>query len=153
MKFLSKFRYTGIHSWKHILICNLHNVRHFVQASELNPWSLVAIWDTWSVLPWAMGYCYSQCGQQPCRPVNGLQLTPTFVVNLCTKCCEWSPWVNDSVVVSSGRHNLMLMPYFIYRKISNIICIKYPNLNVSRLVLQLSLPNPMKPCVKSRMKM
>ena len=41
----------------------------------------------------------------------------------------------------------------IYRKISNIRCTKYPNLNVSRLVLQLSLPNPMKPCVKSRMKM
>ena len=41
----------------------------------------------------------------------------------------------------------------IYRKISNIRRTKSPNLNVSRLVLQLSLPNPMKPGVKSRMKM
>ena len=41
----------------------------------------------------------------------------------------------------------------IYRKISNIRRIKSQNLNVCRLVLQLSLPNPMKPGVKSRMKM
>ena len=40
-----------------------------------------------------------------------------------------------------------------YRKISNIRRTISPNLNVSRLVLQLSLPNPMKPGVKSRMKM
>ena len=40
-----------------------------------------------------------------------------------------------------------------YRKISNIKRTKSPNLNVSRPVMQLSLPNPMKPGVKSRMKM
>ena len=40
-----------------------------------------------------------------------------------------------------------------YCKMSNISGTKSPNLNVSRLVLQLSLPNPMKPSVKSRMKM
>ena len=41
-----------------------------------------------------------------------------------------------------------------YRKISNIRCTKSPNLNVSLLVLQLSLPNPMKlGGVNSRMKM
>ena len=40
-----------------------------------------------------------------------------------------------------------------YRKTSNIRGTESPNLNVSRLVLQLSLPNPMKPGVKSRMKM
>ena len=38
----------------------------------------------------------------------------------------------------------------IYCKISNIRCTKSPNLNVPRLVLWLSLPNPMKPGVKSR---
>ena len=43
--------------------------------------------------------------------------------------------------------------YSSYRKISNTRHTKSPNLNVSRLVLQLSLPNPMKPVVKSRMKM
>ena len=41
----------------------------------------------------------------------------------------------------------------IYRKISNIRRTKTRNLNVYRLVLQLSLPNPMKPGVKSRIKM
>ena len=39
-----------------------------------------------------------------------------------------------------------------YSNISNRRRTKSPNWNVSRLVLQLSLPNPMKPCVKSRMK-
>ena len=40
-----------------------------------------------------------------------------------------------------------------YRKISNIRRTKHPNLNVSRLVLQLSLANPLKLGVKSKMKM
>ena len=43
--------------------------------------------------------------------------------------------------------------YLTYRKISNIRRNKSPNLNASRLVVQFSLPNPMKPGVKSRMKM
>ena len=40
-----------------------------------------------------------------------------------------------------------------YRKISNISRTKSSNVNVSRLVLQLSLPNPMKPGVKTRINM
>ena len=40
-----------------------------------------------------------------------------------------------------------------YHKISNIRRTKSPNLNVSSHVLPLSLPNPTKPGVKSRMKM
>ena len=40
-----------------------------------------------------------------------------------------------------------------YCKISKIMHTKSQNLNVSRLVLQLSLPSPLKPGVKSRMKM
>ena len=40
-----------------------------------------------------------------------------------------------------------------HRKISNIRRTKSPNLNVSSLVLQLSLSNSVKPGVKSRMKM
>ena len=43
--------------------------------------------------------------------------------------------------------------YRYYRKISNTSRTKSQTLNVSRLVLQLSLPNPMKPGVKLRMKM
>ena len=41
----------------------------------------------------------------------------------------------------------------IYRQTSNIRRTQYKNLNVSRLVLQLCLPNPLKSGAKSRMKM
>ena len=41
----------------------------------------------------------------------------------------------------------------LYRKISNMSRTKSPNLTVYRLVLQLSLPSPMKLGVKSRIKM
>ena len=40
-----------------------------------------------------------------------------------------------------------------YRKVSNIRRTKSQNLNDSHLVLKSSLPNPLKPGVKSRMKM
>ena len=40
-----------------------------------------------------------------------------------------------------------------YREVSNIRRTKSQNLNASRLILQLSLPNPLKPGVKMRMKM
>ena len=40
-----------------------------------------------------------------------------------------------------------------YRPLSNISRTQSQNINVSRLVLQLSLPNPLKPGVKLRMKM
>ena len=43
--------------------------------------------------------------------------------------------------------------YSKYPKISNIRRTEFQTLNVSRLVLQLSLHNPMKPGVKARMKM
>ena len=39
-----------------------------------------------------------------------------------------------------------------YRQTSNMSHTKSQNLNVSSLALQLSLPNPLKPIVKSRMK-
>ena len=51
----------------------------------------------------------------------------------------------DLCVVSPSRTQ--------YRNISNIRCTKFPNLNVSHLVLQLPLPNPFKPSVKWIMKM
>ena len=46
-----------------------------------------------------------------------------------------------------------LQPSFIYRKISNKKRTESQSLNVSRLVMQLPLPNPLKPGVKWRMKM
>ena len=48
---------------------------------------------------------------------------------------------------------MYLQMSYIYCKISNIRQTKSQKLNDSRLVLQLSLPNPLKQGVKSRMKM
>ena len=45
------------------------------------------------------------------------------------------------------------MRYDEYHQTSNIRCTKSQNLNVSHLILQLSLPHLLKPGVKSRMKM
>ena len=42
---------------------------------------------------------------------------------------------------------------WMYRQISNIRCTQSQNINVCRLVLKVSLPNPLKPGVKLRMKM
>ena len=46
-----------------------------------------------------------------------------------------------------------IMSIYNYSKTSNIRCTKSQKLNDSRLVLQLSLPIPLKPAIKSRMKM
>ena len=56
-----------------------------------------------------------------------------------------------SIVQSTQQENQSHA--FFINKISNVRHNKSPNLNVSRFVVQLSLPNPMKPGVKSRMKM
>ena len=53
-------------------------------------------------------------------------------------------WYIDMIIA----HNI-----HIYRKIFNIRPTKSQNLNDSHLVLHLSLPNPLKSVVKSRMKM
>ena len=77
------------------------------------------------------------------------------------------PWFRDSVRVfrnavksclylTNERSTLiqvMKKNIYIHSKIPNISHTKSPNLIVSCLVLQLSLPNPMKPGVKLRMKM
>ena len=89
-----------------------------------------------------------------------------LLVALCTKQSEFNATTHISIyfgVMSQYLNNIipynifekLNCPYqnIIYRRIFNIRRTKSPNLNVSRLVLQLSLPNPMKPSVKSRMKM
>ena len=50
-------------------------------------------------------------------------------------------------------HLDIVIVFLSYHKISNISHTKSQNLNESRFVLQLSLPNPLKPGVKLRMKM
>ena len=57
----------------------------------------------------------------------------------------------DDLAMQSAMASVAMV--LTYRKFSNIRGTKSPNLNVSRLVVQLSLPKPMKPDVKSRMKM
>ena len=59
----------------------------------------------------------------------------------------------DKVKQPTTKQQEMHKYYIAYRTISNIRRTKPPNLIVSRLVLQMFLPNPMKPGVKSRMKM
>ena len=49
--------------------------------------------------------------------------------------------------------HITIESYNIYLQISKIRCTESQNLNVSRLVLQLSLPNLLKPGVKLRIKM
>ena len=71
-------------------------------------------------------------------------------------CCEsvsfeTNPTAHQPIIARNER--LVIVSNTNYCKIYNISRTKSPNLNVSRLVLQLSLPNPMKPGVKSRMKM
>ena len=50
---------------------------------------------------------------------------------------------------TSWKPLVQVMAYGTYCQISDICCNKYPNLNVSRLVLQLSLPSPLKLGFKS----
>ena len=52
----------------------------------------------------------------------------------------------------NSRHDIYLNQVK-YRQISNISRTAYQNLDVSRPVLQLSLTNLLKPCIKLRMKM
>ena len=59
-----------------------------------------------------------------------------------------------SVFSSKCEHKISTIYYKSkYRKISNIRRTQNQNLNDSRLIMQLHLPNPSKPVVKSRMKM
>ena len=48
---------------------------------------------------------------------------------------------------------LKLIHVYIYPQASNVRHTKSQNSNVSHLILQLSMPNPLKPGVKLRMKM
>ena len=48
---------------------------------------------------------------------------------------------------------ILNLNFDMYRKVSNIRRTKCHNLNDSRLILQLSVSNPLKPSVKSIMKM
>ena len=62
--------------------------------------------------------------------------------------------VDKSISIHFQNYSsLQCNPIITYRKISNISSTKSQNLNDSHLVLKSSLPNSLKPGVKSRMKM
>ena len=74
----------------------------------------------------------------------------------------WAPcFTNESNTLKpekNGRHfaddnSKCIFLNETYRQFSNISGTQSPNITVSRLVFQLSLPNPLKPRVKLRMKM
>ena len=84
--------------------------------------------------------------------------TSWFIFDLCPQLsgvpsCHMYPF--DRCPELSGVSPLDKCPhcYYKYRQFPNIRCTLSQNINVSRLVLQLSSPNPLKSGVKLRMKM
>ena len=64
-------------------------------------------------------------------------------------------WVSMYPVIRK-KYNVQVLHWVsqhVYRKVSNTRRAKSQNIIASRLILQLSLPNPLKPGVKLRMKM
>ena len=99
-----------------------------------------------SVTEWAEALCQ---GQRTCRlTYTGLDLWDTCHNNYKYFEVRYS-------CIGQGKKNDTLAGYedTTYHQISNIRPNKSQNLNVSRIVLQLSYRNPLKPDVKSRMKM
>ena len=59
----------------------------------------------------------------------------------------------DGLILERDLEHVITSSIHDYRKIASIIRSESPNLNVSCLVFQLALPNPLKPGVETRMKM
>ena len=93
---------------------------------------------------------------------NAFYFTPTQVCEiLITKSigtchglssCELVVVWRLSVISQDRIYHYCTRPHVYYRQTSDRSNTKSQNLNVSRLILQLLLPNPLKPKVKSRMK-
>ena len=105
-----------------------------------------------------------------CFPVSYLKKKTPAKIYICSSICLiWSQQIyvlNQALAYEasdyshspphtreiSGKQFFYLPTFSTYRKISNISRTKSPNLDVSRLVVQLSFANPTKPGVKWRMK-
>ena len=78
-----------------------------------------------------------------------------IIQNVDIKKCHQISWYFVSAqkinMQTQAIHPWVYILFSVYHKISNIRCTKSQNLNDSNSVLQLSLPNPLKPGVKSRM--
>ena len=80
--------------------------------------------------------------------------TPTkSAVTACWLTWRLPPCHSTPRTVASSRQPGTALLRYMYRQFSNIRRTKSQNLKDSRTVLRLSLPNPLKPDVKSRMKM
>ena len=79
----------------------------------------------------------------------------TYVASVMGNYCTWCSCIqcprHDRYVMRSGYPTHLMLAN--YSQISNISCIKSQNWNVSRLVLQLTLSNPLKSGIESRMEM
>ena len=64
-----------------------------------------------------------------------------------------SRWLTQGMGQAINSSNQTSNQHSRYRQVSNIRCTKSQHLKDSRTVLRLSLPNPLKPDVKSRTKM
>ena len=88
---------------------------------------------------------HSRCMRNPQFYVSGKRPNGLWKYTGKTDMCQTTTKHNKAQAVR--------MDIGTYRKVSNIRRTKCQNLNDSRLVLQLSIPNPLKPSVKSIMKM
>ena len=85
-----------------------------------------------------------------------------FVTCLSVNFYDWSgeimrqvngKFTPRSVLITFEFNFKFTLLFTFYRQISNLRCTKSQNVNISRFALQLSLPNPLKPCVGSKMEM
>ena len=84
----------------------------------------------------------------------GARPFPT-IINLQDVCGYQDIRINimDGLILERDLEHVITSSIPDYRKIASIIRSESQNLNVSCLVFQLALPNPLKPGVESRMKM
>ena len=126
----------------HILQSNFTNTGSVIQYSALVKQHR-RIWVNRS-------YCCTkiwQCKLKKLMCTHGFAFESSFLITLLT-------WNNNFVNMTEERKKMTTSLYFWqYRKTSCISRTKFQNLNVSRFVLQLPLPNPLKLGVRSSMKM
>ena len=126
-------------------------------------------WSKWVKLPLELHSQYHACwcsgnfrsqgisrhGTDP--QIRNIPSTPSEELSCFDKApigrCDYIVWTNNFSVHSddhgySPKFVILLLP-----SISNIRRTKSQDLNVSHLILQLSLPNPLKPGIKWRMKL
>ena len=128
--------------------CVVEGVHHFLAGVFIIFMSLV--WwfarDLPSALPWLFSQTIVNSLDGEWRIYIHSLIIASQTVLISFKCMTWR---ERASYIGAGQ----VTPGRIYHQISYTSRIKSQNLNVSRLVLQLSFPNPLKPGVKSRMRL